>query len=423
MQMTLFTIEPTDQARLDRFYQVLDQFDLCGELAKRVFHLGQPCFADAGSTASLVVSAEGKPLFLFNRRFFDSLGPHALAFVLLHEAAHWAFLHHLRRQERLPTVWNIAADLVVNQFLLRCVGFGKIADPDFLRFLDTAVLFENLNLCAPTQSARLTAEEAYDLLNKNLKHALGSAPRLAACDEHAWSLEEAEGSSQVEQIEELITQIQETFREFVPSWGDHALGDMRTIGGVVEPTRLNWDLVLSNRIASCIMLAFEQRWAPPNRKIAWLYPEVLLPSDQEIEKAQSYVLLAIDASGSISNTVLTRLLGLARGIPPDRVELAAISFDTTSYSLDIWAKDPQIRGGGGTSFDAIESFATKLPRYPDLIVVLTDGHAPRPTVRHPDLWFWLLTERGTPEKVEGIGCWCRISEIASDNPDDTAIPF
>ena len=62
-------------------------------------------------------------------------------------------------------------------------------------------------------------------------------------------------------------------------------------------------------------------------------------------------------------------------------------------------------------------------RYPDLIVVLTDGHAPRPTVRHPDRWFWLLTERGTSEKVEGIGCWCCINEIASDTPDDTAIPF
>ena len=423
MQMTLFSIVPTDEGRLTRFYRELDRFDLCGELAKRVFHLGQPCFVDTGSTASLVVSPEGRPLFLFNRRFFDRLEPHALAFVLLHEAAHWAFHHHLRRQERLPMVWNIAADLVVNQFLLRCVGFDKIGDPDFLKFLGTAILFENMNLCAPSQFARLTAEEAYDLLNKDLKHVLGSTRRLTACDEHAWSLEETEGSSQAGQIEGLITQIQEAFRECVPSWGNQALGDMRTVGGAVEPARLNWDLVLSNRIASCIMLAFEQRWAPPNRKIAWLYPEVLLPSDQEIEKSRSSVLLAIDASGSISNTVLTRLLGLARSIPPDRVELAAISFDTTTYSLDIWAKAPQIRGGGGTSFGAIESFATRLPRYPDLIVVLTDGYASRPTVRHPARWFWLVTPRGTSRNIRGIGAWQVIRELGTGDVCPSSIPF
>jgi predicted metal-dependent peptidase len=105
------------------------------------------------------------------------------------------------------------------------------------------------------------------------------------------------------------------------------------------------------------------------------------------------------------------------------VKLTAISFDRTAYPLDIREKVPQILGGGGTSFDVIELFATQLARYPDLIVVLTDGHAPRPTVLHPDRWFWLLTERGTSERVDGIGCWCRINEIASDNPDEMAIPF
>ena len=423
MQMTLFPIEPTDQGRLDRFYQVLDQFDLCGELAKRVFYLGQPCFADTGTTASLVVSPEGKPLFLFNRRFFDGLGTHALAFVLLHEAAHWAFQHHLRRQERLPPVWNIAADLVVNEFLLRCVGFDKIRDPDFLKFLGTAVLFENLNICAPRLFSCLTAEKAYDLLNKNLKMVLETGTHLTACDEHAWSLEDAEGNSLAGQIKELVSQIQDSFYECIPSWGNHALGEMRLVAEITEPAPLNWDLVLSNRITSIVTLAYEQRWAPPNRRVAWLYPEVLLPAEHEIEKVQSSALLAIDASGSISGTVLTRLLGLARSIPQDRVEMKAISFDTISYAFDIWAKEPKILGGGGTSFGAIEVFASKLPRYPDLIIVLTDGFAHRPKVQHPDRWFWLITPNGSSQNIQGIGNWCRIQEVKTDDSDFSDILF
>jgi len=416
-------MELTDQGRLGRFYEALDQLELCGELAKRVFHLGQPRFADTGATASLVVSPEGKPLFLFNRRFFDSLGPHALAFVLLHEAAHWAFLHHRRLQERVPGLWNIAADLVINQFLLHLVGFDELSDPGFLRFVSSAVTFENLRLCAPSQFARLTAEEAYELLDKDLQRVLSAAPGLVACDEHAWAIKDAEGNSLDGQIEDLIDQIQETFHECIPSWGDHAVGDMRAVGEAVSLARLNWDIVLSNRIASCITLAFEQRWAPPNRKIAWLYPDVLLPADQEIEKVQSSVLLALDASGSISAAVLTQLLGLARSIPRDRVEIKAVSFDTIAYVFDIWGKEIKILGGGGTSFDAIEVFATKLLRYPDLIVVLTDGFAPHPKVLHPNRWFWLITPNGSIRNIQGIGNWCRIQGSKTDTPDFSDIPF
>ena len=416
------TTANADRNRLERLYAMVDQIDLCLELSKKVFHLGRPHFSDSGLTASLAASAEGRPLFMFNRKFFDGLGPCELAFVLLHEATHWAFLHHLRRQERLPAIWNVACDLVANQFLLHCVGFSKVSDSGFRKFLRSAITFEAVRLCLPRKWPYLTAEEVYELLEKDFQDVLKTAPGLVACDEHVWSLVDVEGTPQAEQNEELTAQVQAVFREGTPAWGDLSLGELRAIGEAVEPAGVNWDAILANRIASCITLAFEQRWAPPNRKTAWLYPQVLLPSDQELEKVQSSILLAIDASGSISDDVLTRLLGLARSVPRDRVELAAISFDQTAYPLDIWAKDPQVLGGGGTSFEAVELFATQLTRYPDLIVTLTDGHAPRPTVRHPDRWFWLLTERGTSEKVEGIGCWCRINEIASDNPDDTAIP-
>jgi predicted metal-dependent peptidase len=138
---------------------------------------------------------------------------------------------------------------------------------------------------------------------------------------------------------------------------------------------------------------------------------VLLPVEHETEKAQSSALLAVDASGSIPQRVLERLLEVARGVPRDRLILSAISFDTNVYPLDIWARPPGIRGGGGTSFDAVEQFALHLPLYPDLVVVLTDGHAPRPTVRYRDRWFWLLTPTGTSAHVEGVGRYCRIEDL------------
>ncbi|MBE3046911.1 hypothetical protein IMZ48_31155 [Candidatus Bathyarchaeota archaeon] len=43
--------------------------------------------------------------------------------------------------------------------------------------------------------------------------------------------------------------------------------------------------------------------------------------------------------------------------------------------------------------------------------------------RHPDRWFWLITERGSSKHVEGIGSWCLIQEFALDNSDCLKSPF
>jgi len=169
-----------------------------------------------------------------------------------------------------------------------------------------------------------------------------------------------------------------------------------------------WDRILSSRVTSCIEEATEQRWAPPNRRIAWLYPEVLLPTDRLIEKPMIMVLLAIDGSGSIAPHVLDRLVAITRSIPREKVKLSTISFDTKAYPVNIFDRTHQMYGGGGTSFDAIETFARQSKSYPDLIVVLTDGIAPRPKVRFPPQWFWLITAGGITRNIEGIGRYCRI---------------
>jgi predicted metal-dependent peptidase len=410
MQPQATPARPSDRQRIRRLYRAVDHAP-CPELAKQVYYLGRPRFAESCSTASLATIGDGQTLFLFNRDFFDALGPDALVFVLLHEALHYAFRHHLRRGRRMAAAWNVACDLVVNEFLIRRLGFADVADEGFREFLASAVTFENVRVAEADDRLHLTAEEVYERLKNDVTTSLMSATRANACDEHAWAQDDPEAPMPRELVEEFVDLVQGALRDCAAGWGDEPLGELRAIRDALQPARLNWDVILSRRIASCVKLAYEQRWAPPGRKIAWLFPSVLLPAEHEIEKLHASILLAIDASGSILHDVLDRLLRIARGVPPDRVELTAISFDTAAYGLDVWADPPQVRGGGGTSFDAIEQFAAARPRYPDLVVVLTDGYAPRPTVSHPDRWFWLITRQGTADQVQGIGRCCRIEEL------------
>ena len=415
----------TDAQRMNSLYQAVEHFEYSSELAKRVYHLGKPCFTDSMQTASLGIMQNGHLHFNFNRSFFDDLDEDEMIFVIFHEVLHYTFLHLFRCLDRLPALWNIACDLVVNNFLLEKVGFGNIHNSRFSNFLKTAVTFENLGIVPVNQRSSLTAEEVYELLEKNQKILQRKTGYLRACDEHEWSNDKIQDVSKDgkntdnlpeqtesdkgqenkdnEMMEELIEQTQKIFRDWTSNWGDTQSGELRAIGEINKSVDMSWDLILSRRIASCIKLACEERWAPPNRKIAYLYPDVLLPADIEVEQVLLSILMAIDASGSILPCVLDKFVAIARSIPKNRVQLIAISFDTGIYPVDIWAKAPKILGGGGTSFNAIDVFARQMNKYPDLVVVLTDGFASHPTILYPERWFWLITEQGNPKNIEGIG--------------------
>jgi predicted metal-dependent peptidase len=419
--------------RMDRLYRVVEASRIGGELIKRIYHLGSPNFCSICPTACIKLETAGRVVFTFNPEFFDQLDDDQLIFVLLHESLHFALGHPRRRQDRLPVLWNIATDLVVNQFLLDRVGFSKNRSPGWRMFLSTAVTFENLGWSGGPKTENMTAEEAYELLEANLPQVQAAGAKLQACDDHLWS--EGDGGSPEEadacgkngcqnkrdrlqndedpvadkfdDIEELLNQI---FTYWMPGWSPHGSGEVRQVLGV-DPPEVDWERILVRRVQGAIQMGLEQRWAPPNRKIAWMFPSVLLPSDRELDRPVVSVLLALDASGSISPETLGRFMAIARTIPPGRAELATIVFDTVAYEADPTPPLRSVPGGGGTSFQCIEDHANGLSAYPGLIVVLTDGHAPRPSVRHPDRWFWLITEGGTRESIEGVGANCRIADV------------
>jgi predicted metal-dependent peptidase len=464
------TICQTDAGRIERLYNAVEQFEYSPELAKRVYHLGVPYFTDSVSTASLTVTEKGKPVLSFNRTFFDGLGPVELVFVILHEVLHLVLRHHLRCHNRQPILWNIATDLVTNSFLLKVVGFKEVLSRSFHKFLESAVTFANLPIALTgDRLLSMTAEAVYDLLAGNLEGIVGKASHLKACDEHTWLGSSSDGGSdqdepsnesptgsedadkgspndqgessclngseeqesaafravggfeQNELLNRFAESAQRVFRDWLPGWGNTPFGELRAIGEVDTSSDVDWAYILSSCIATHTQLVVEERWAPPNRKIAWLYPKVLLPAVHQIERYQSSVLMAIDGSGSVTQPVLARLIGVARGIPADRVELTAVSFDTRVYPVNIWANAPAIRGGGGTNFQAVENFARQFSRYPDMIIVLTDGFAPKPSVQHPSRWFWLITKGGTVRHIEGVGRYCRINRINSVSADSQEI--
>ncbi|MEY2983471.1 MAG: hypothetical protein RLZZ568_88 [Cyanobacteriota bacterium] len=95
-------------------------------------------FAQSQFTRMVPTAAtDGKTIYL-NPDFFESLPPAQKDGVFLHELLHAALLHQQRRGSRERTIWNIAADIVVNGMIVAEQGYeipeGGIRDKEIEKY-------------------------------------------------------------------------------------------------------------------------------------------------------------------------------------------------------------------------------------------------------------------------------------------------
>ena len=92
-------------------------------------------FAPIVESLSIPTAATDGKNILVNKVFFNSLKSSQQNAVMLHEVLHLALLHVMRMKSRFPDLWNIAADIVVNDLIDRNTSFklpkGAIRDKSF----------------------------------------------------------------------------------------------------------------------------------------------------------------------------------------------------------------------------------------------------------------------------------------------------
>ena len=67
---------------------------------------------------SPTAAVDGRNLY-FNTQFFNAMDNKEIEFVIAHEILHCVFDHLTRRDDRDPQIYNIAADYIVNNLLVR----------------------------------------------------------------------------------------------------------------------------------------------------------------------------------------------------------------------------------------------------------------------------------------------------------------
>ena len=362
-----------------------------------VLHLGTPVFSNV-RTAS--VRASGDHItFEFAPAFWSGLRLDGLVGVLAHEAFHVLLRHVLGPPDPDPVrrrCWNLACDAVINDMIRRYYPAIYLPGEPITG-----------ELLVGHDCADMTAEEVL----REVMQRMADDPILAVSladmetlDCHdAWTRDGIVDGRLPVELEQRIQAIVERTgmkdHAAARAWGREPAGAGRKINqreSPFDPLRLI-EILVGQRGKSVT------RWVPPNSRLSCVYPRVVLPSwDFE---GYPELLFAIDASASVDEGWLSIFAAIAR-CAQDRAKITIVSFDTEVYPFDPGART--VAGGGGTCFQAIEDYIATLSSYPDDVIVLTDGYAPRPEVRKPARWLWLLTEEGTDYTVRGLGKVLRV---------------
>jgi|TARA_B100001094_G_scaffold47310_1_gene42518 predicted metal-dependent peptidase len=324
-------------------------------------------------------AVDGRNLY-FNTQFFNALSNKEIEFVIAHEILHCVFDHLGRREGRDPMIYNIAADYIVNNLLVRD-RIGQIP-----KLVDCFQDFKYENW---------SSEDVYDdIFNKYDEEELKQLGELL--DEHIdWEKGAGEGQSDKpgkegdepgkgrpsyskDELKKIRDEIKESMINAAQSAGagNTPAGVQRMIKEMTEP-KMNWRQILRQQIQSTIKSDFS--FSRPSRK--GQMSGAVLPGMNFSNTID--ICISIDMSGSIGNAQAKDFLGEVKGIMdefPD-YNIKIWCFDTKVYNeQDFTAdngenlEDYEVMGGGGTDFDANWNYMKEHDINPKKFIMFTDGY-------------------------------------------------
>jgi predicted metal-dependent peptidase len=315
-------------------------------------------------------ATDGRNLY-YNTQFFNAMNNKEIEFVIAHEILHCVYDHFSRRDHRDHRLYNIAADYIVNNLLVRDrIGLKpKLID-----------CFQDFKY------EGWSSEEVYDELFKNAdKIDFDKLGELL--DEHIdWESDGDEdgenGSGRPRLSKAEIDQIKDEVKEAMiqaasaAGAGNTPAGIQRLIKEMTEP-KMNWRELLRQQIQSTIRSDYT--FARPSRK-GW-HTGAVLPGMNFADQID--ISIALDMSGSIGNDQAADFLGEIQGIMDEFKEynIKLWCFDTKVYNEQDFSADGaddltsyEIMGGGGTDFDANWVYMKENDIQPKKFIMFTDGY-------------------------------------------------
>ena len=314
-------------------------------------------------------ATDGRHLY-YNTQFFNAMSNKEIEFVIAHEILHCVFDHLGRREDRNPILYNIAADYIVNNTLMR----DRIGE-----------MVKIVSCYQDFKYEGWTSEAVYDDLFKQQEEKgeeylkqLGEM-----LDEHVdWGDEDGNGkgdsgsedgsegksgrpSYSKDELAKIKDEIKENMMSAAQAAGaGNVPGEVaRMIKELTEP-KMNWR---------------EFTFSRPSRK-GW-HTGAILPGMNFADTID--VAIGIDMSGSIGDAQGKDFISEVKGIMDEYQEynIKMWCFDTKVYNEQDFSADNgedlldyKLMGGGGTDFDANWNYMKEEGYVPKKFIMFTDGY-------------------------------------------------
>ena len=288
----------------------------------------------------------------YNESFINNLSIPEVTFVVAHEILHCAFEHFIRRENRIPFLWNVAGDFIINGILVRA-RIGTMPE---------------MGLFNDDKYNGWSSEQVYDDLFKMGEDAVSKLGKLL--DEHMDMSSDPDKDSLSDMIREAVLQAHSASPNSTPT------EIQRIIKEFTEP-KISWRDLLQQRILS--ILQSDYTWTRPSRK-SWNCPAVL---PGMLRENAVDLCIAIDTSGSIGEQQLKDFLGEVVGITQEFKDftIKLWSFDTSVHAFAEYNSgnvdellDYVPGGGGGTAIDCNWEFMIQEGIEPSRFILFTDAY-------------------------------------------------
>ena len=331
-------------------------------------------------------AVDGRNLY-YNTQFFNAMDNKEIEFVIAHEILHMVFDHLGRRQERNPMLYNIAADYIVNNTLVRDRIGNKPSIVDCFQDFKyegwtSEEVYEEL-----FKEAEKNGEEFLKQLGEMLDEHLDNEGDDGDADGDAGEEKDANGNTvskkkpkySKDELKKIKDEIKENMLSAAQTAGAGNIpaGVARMIKELTEP-KMNWRELLRQQIQSTIKSDYT--FSRPSRK--GQMTGAILPGMNFQDTIDLCV--ALDMSGSIGNAQAQDFLGEIKGIMEEYKDykIKLWCFDTAVYNEQDFSADGgedlmdyEIFGGGGTDFMANWTYMKENDIQPKKFIMFTDGYA------------------------------------------------
>ena len=349
-------------------------------------------FAEFKKSDQIPTAATDGKNVIVNEAFFRALTSSQQNGLLLHEVLHMALLHVPRRGARNPKKWNIAADYVVNDLIIRNSKFSlpkgayKSTDGEYYdksaEYIYEKIKNININ------------DDQLDLLEVSQNQGNEKDKIDGENAENYWK-------DKINLLKNSSLYSSSKMQGFLPE------GIEQEVEAVVEP-EVDWRSALWKFVSKT-----PSDFDDLDRRFVYrkLYLEGLMTESVIAD-------VCIDTSASISNNQLEQFMGELNGIlssyPNIKVNLYYCDTELFGpFELGSNSKIPAAKGFGGTSFvpffKAIEKSEVGFNEVNRVAVYLTDGYGDFPKdCTIPTLW--LVTHDGLESETFPFGQVIRISK-------------